>query len=97
METPMMNRTTRAQQATPLLAVLLAVGTLTVSPIAAQVSAVPNSLNFQGRLVTPSGNLVPDGTYSVRFSLYDAVSNGTEKWNNRCQRVGQKWYVRRHP
>ena len=46
------------------------------SSIHAQV-APPNSLNFQGRLVTPSGNPVPDGTYSVRFRFYDAAAAGT--------------------
>lgn len=47
----------------------------------AQVTASPSVINFQGRLVTPSGNPVPDGTYSIRFSLHDAFSAGTEKWN----------------
>jgi hypothetical protein len=29
----------------------------------------------------PDGTPVADGTYSVRFSLWSAVSGGTEKWN----------------
>jgi hypothetical protein len=56
----------------------------------AQVSAVPNSLNFQGRLANASGTPVPDGTYSVRFSLWDAVSAGTEKWNKTVANVAVK-------
>jgi hypothetical protein len=56
----------------------------------AQVSAVPNSLNFQGRLATSSGNPVPDGNYSVRFSLWDAASAGTEKWNKTVANVQVK-------
>lgn len=47
----------------------------------AQVSAVPPMMNFQGRLTKPDGTPVPDGTYSVRFSLWTAASGGTEKWN----------------
>jgi hypothetical protein len=47
----------------------------------AQVTAVPQRMNFQGRLTRPDGTPVPDGTYSVRFSLWDAATSGTEKWN----------------
>jgi hypothetical protein len=51
------------------------------SALAQTVTAVPSVINFQGRLATPSGNPVPDGTYAIRFSLWDAAANGTEKWN----------------
>jgi hypothetical protein len=47
----------------------------------AQVTPAPSLLNFQGRLTRPDGTPVPDGNYSVRFSLWNAVSAGTEKWN----------------
>lgn len=47
----------------------------------AQVMPAPTLLNYSGRLVTPTGNPVPDGTYSVRFSLWTAATAGTEKWN----------------
>jgi hypothetical protein len=47
----------------------------------AQVTAAPSLLNFQGRLAKPDGTPVANGTYSVRFSLWDAASGGTEKWN----------------
>ncbi len=36
----------------------------------------PNTLNFQGRLATPSGNPVPDGTYNLRLRIYDAATAG---------------------
>lgn len=52
-----------------------------ISPVQAQVIAAPSLINFQGRLAKPNGTPVPDGTYSIRFSLWDAVSAGTEKWN----------------
>lgn len=47
----------------------------------AQVAAVPNTMQFQARLSRPDGTAVPDGTYSVRFSLWTALTAGTEKWN----------------
>jgi len=67
------------------LAALLTLGTFAVSPVAAQITAAPTLVNFQGRLATPSGNPVPNGTYSIRFSLWNVASGGTaaanEKWN----------------
>src|SRR5689334_2939927 len=56
---------------------------LTLSQVSAfsQVAAVPQKMNFQGRLTRPDGTPVPDGNYSIRFSLWDAVSGGAEKWN----------------
>ena len=51
-----------------------------VAPIFAQVSPAPPLMNFQGRLAKPDGTPVADGTYSVRFSFWDALSAGTEKW-----------------
>ncbi len=46
----------------------------------AQITPAPELLNFQGRLAKPDGTPVADGTYSIRFSLWSAVSGGTEKW-----------------
>jgi hypothetical protein len=47
----------------------------------AQVQPVPQLMNFQGRLTKPDGTPVANGNYSVRFSLFDALTGGTEKWN----------------
>lgn len=80
----------RIQYLSVSLAALLALGTLALAPAFAQISAVPNSINFSGRLVTPSGNPVADGTYSVRFSLHDALTGGTEKWNKTVANVQVK-------
>src|SRR5262249_24648474 len=66
------------------LLVLLALSALCLSlpqGTHAQVSPAPSLLNFQGRLARPDGTPVADGTYSVRFSLWGAATNGTEKWN----------------
>src|SRR5215471_8668983 len=56
--------------------------TLTFTPhVGAQVVPAPALMDFQGRLAHPDGTPVVDGTNSVRFSLWDAESGGTEKWS----------------
>src|SRR5262245_8937263 len=62
----------------------------TLSPAHAQVVAAPSLMNFQGRLAKPAGTPVPDGNYSLRFSLWNAVSGGTEKWNQTLNPVTVK-------
>src|SRR6186997_3295147 len=49
--------------------------------ILAQVSAVPQLMNFQGRLTRPDGTPVANGNYAIRFSFWTAVTGGTEKWS----------------
>jgi hypothetical protein len=39
-------------------------------------AAPPNAFNFQGRLATPSGNPIPDGSYTIRFRFYDSAADG---------------------
>jgi hypothetical protein len=73
-------------QALCLLLCLLS-GTLPASRVTAQVAPVPSLMNFQGRLAKPDGTPVADGTYSIRFSLWDAVAGGTEKWNQTLNTV----------
>jgi hypothetical protein len=53
----------------------------------AQVSAVPQLMNFQGRLTRSDGTPVPNGNYSIRFSLWTAATGGTEKWNQTVSTV----------
>jgi hypothetical protein len=46
-----------------------------------RVYAAPaNTLNFQARLQTSAGNVVPDGAYSIEFRLYETASGGTAVW-----------------
>lgn len=42
--------------------------------------AAPPLMNYQGRLTNGSGQVVSDGNYSVRFTLYDAATIGTVLW-----------------
>lgn len=41
---------------------------------------INRQVNYQGKLLTASGVPVADGTYSVKFSIYDAVSSGNRLW-----------------
>ena len=49
------------------------------SPITA--ADVPDLVSLQGRLTDSSGNPVADSSYSIRFSIWDAASSGSELWN----------------
>lgn len=72
-------------------AALLALGIVSAPFVSyAQISAVPSSMNIQGRLASSSGNPLPDGTYTVRFSLWDAASGGTEKYNKTVSTLALK-------
>jgi hypothetical protein len=53
---------------------------LIISAATSANAAVPGTINYQGRLTNPAGVNVPDGNYSVRFTLYDAASAGTSIW-----------------
>jgi hypothetical protein len=64
----------------PTLTLIALMLMLSVSAFA-QIAAVPQQMNFQGRLTRPDGTPVPNGNYSIRFSLWTAASGGTEKWN----------------
>jgi fibronectin-binding autotransporter adhesin len=44
------------------------------------MAATSSTLNFQARLMSSSGSLVPDGSYSIQFKLYTAASGGTNEW-----------------
>jgi hypothetical protein len=43
-------------------------------------AAIPTVINFQGRLTDAGGTPVPDGSYSVVFTIYDVPVGGTVKW-----------------
>jgi hypothetical protein len=59
---------------------LLALLLLSAGTVLAQTIPVPPLLNFQARLAKPDGTPVPNGTYSIKFTLFDAVTGGTQKW-----------------
>jgi hypothetical protein len=60
---------------------------LSLTPVCAQTTTAPPLINFQGRLAKPDGTPVPDGTYSLQFSLFTAVTGGTQKWTETISAV----------
>jgi len=63
----------------PIFILLTSVSTLIAMQLPAQ-AAVSDTLNFQGRLLTNTGALVPDGSYNIEFRLYDADVGGVNSW-----------------
>ncbi|HEU0051224.1 MAG TPA: hypothetical protein VFQ60_04180 [Patescibacteria group bacterium] len=44
-------------------------------------TGVNRQMNYQAKLLDASGQPVADGTYSMKFSLYDAATDGTRLWS----------------
>lgn len=79
----LLQRTLRSGVQRTLLSVALMLTTLFgVLPVitAEAAQSVPYKINFQGRLADSSGNILPDGSYNIKFRMYDAASAGTLKW-----------------
>jgi hypothetical protein len=57
------------------LALILLAVLLTAQPALAQ-----EAISFQGRLTTPDGAPVADGSHSVRFQLFDQATEGSALW-----------------
>ena len=60
--------------------IFLCVLAITVFAMQSQ-AAVPGMINYQGQLNDAAGTPVADGTYSMRFSLFDAGIDGDHLWN----------------
>lgn len=43
-------------------------------------AATSNVINFQARLETAGGAIVPDGNYNIEFKLYNTASGGSALW-----------------
>jgi hypothetical protein len=76
-----------------LVLALIAAGLIAVGLVwpatqpAVAAAGINQTLNFQGRLLTASGAVVPDGTYNVEFKIYQdgagttaGDTGGTLKW-----------------
>jgi hypothetical protein len=62
------------------LAAYLLLALLSWLPDSAQ-AAVPQLMNYQGRLTDASGGIVPDGSYGVMFKIYDDSAAGSAFWS----------------
>jgi len=47
----------------------------------ASAGELPNFFNYQGRLTSPTGVPVADGSYPVKFSLFTTSNGGTAVWS----------------
>lgn len=45
------------------------------------LTTVPTKMNFQGRITDNAGNILANGTYNMRFKIYDAATAGTLQWS----------------
>jgi hypothetical protein len=76
-------RTRRPTRGVALLAIGLALVIGTSANLLAparSAAATSNAVNFQARLETAAGAIVPDGFYNVQFKLYSASSGGSPEW-----------------
>jgi hypothetical protein len=55
-------------------------GVLTAMPAAA-AQTIPYKVNFQGRLTDTTGAALVNGSYNIKFKLYDAPTGGTLLWS----------------
>ena len=51
------------------------------SPSVSAAQTIPYKMNFQGRLTDSSGTPKADGTYNMKFRIYDASTGGTLVWS----------------
>src|SRR5476649_2021295 len=63
-----------------ILAAAFSVSTLLGSTPTDASQTVPYMINFQGRLTDNNGNILSDGSYNVKFRLFDAATSGTNQW-----------------
>jgi hypothetical protein len=49
-------------------------------PVAQATSGISPYINYQGRLLTAAGAVIPDGTYNMEFRIYQD-GTGTAAWN----------------
>jgi hypothetical protein len=61
------------------LALVASLGVNLAQPLRSN-AAVSDNLNFQARLQTSAGSIVPDGNYNIEFKLYNASSGGSALW-----------------
>lgn len=80
--TPVFSIRVRARVGVLMLLVLVAFTGIAYNLVepSQTAAATNNVINFQARLETNSGAIVPDGNYNVEFKLYSASSGGTALW-----------------
>lgn len=44
-------------------------------------TTLPTKMNFQGRIANSSNNVLANGTYNMKFRIYNALTSGTLQWS----------------
>ncbi|MFI5240417.1 MAG: hypothetical protein ACHQUB_01790 [Candidatus Saccharimonadia bacterium] len=65
---------------TLVLATSLLGGQIRLNNAAIASQTVPYKINFQGRLTDNNGNILPDGSYNIKFRLWNALTGGSNVW-----------------
>jgi hypothetical protein len=53
-------------------------------------TTLPTKMNFQGRIANSAGNILANGTYNMRFRIWNASSGGAQQWSeDRLVSAGQ--------
>ncbi|MEI6305155.1 MAG: hypothetical protein WCP09_04055, partial [Candidatus Taylorbacteria bacterium] len=68
----------KVKKVTKLLLIFMA---LTLASLTIAHADFNREINYQGKLFTSAGTPVADGTYNVRFALYNSVSGGIQAWS----------------
>ena len=55
--------------------------TLLVTTVSLLVGGVPQNLSYQGFIKASDGTLLPDGSYTVTFRIYEEVTGGVSLWS----------------
>ena len=69
---------------------LISVVLLFLTVVGPLFCSVPQMINYQGKLMQPSGVPVADGAYSMQFAIYDAPTGGTALWSETNSNVQVK-------
>ncbi|MBU2566545.1 hypothetical protein KKG46_03215, partial [Patescibacteria group bacterium] len=59
----------------------LSVDNLLLIPTAYAAQGISHTVNYQGKLMDAVGTPVVDGSYNMRFVIYDASSGGSQLWS----------------
>lgn len=77
-----------------ILLVVFSLVLLSISIYAGRASAIANDdINFQARVLTNTGALVPDGVYSVEFNIYAQASGGVTQWTETQNITTKNGYI----
>lgn len=75
-----------------MFAVCITATVLAVFPfvsVSVQAASPPTTMNFQGRLADSTGNIMPDGLYNMKFSIYSTSSGGAAIWTETRETTGR--------